>query len=292
MSRPRRAPAKQKPTGLSVTMLKWLGWAEYNNTGRPFRWWEFKVAAPAVNALPGDNLQDRGPDMESRFLIRRKGDDVCEATPEQVRALLGGPTPEWTPPVRTDPELLKVQHDTVRAFGLLADVLSLLIPKPEPPRPKKAEPKHQGRGVYAENKKGRAGRFYAVNSKGHVVAEREVDPWHSTPAEEACLASELQDLLTKMDPQPEPIPDSEAVEALLANLNAPGPEEPRAPALLEGSAERRFYNSRWKLQQRRDREIRERGKDCSDCGEHFKPRTIKQLRCPGCIQARKRGDAR
>lgn len=77
-----------------------------------------------------------------------------------------------------------------------------------------------------------------------------------------------------MDPEPEPIPDSEAVEALLANLDVDGPEEPRASELLQGSAERRFYNVRWKLKERRDREIRERGRDCTECGEHFKRPTV------------------
>jgi hypothetical protein len=128
--------------------------------------------------------------------------------------------------------------------------------------------------VYAETRKGRPVRFYAVGSEEKRIAEREVDPWHSTPAEEACLASELRDLLNKMDPEPEPIPDSEAVEALLANLDVDGPEEPRASQLLQGSAERRFCNVRWKLKERRDREIRERGKDCTECGEHFKPPTV------------------
>ena len=275
-------------------MIEWLGWGEYSNTGRTYRWWRFKVAVPALKALPGDTLQDRGPGMEerSRFVVHRNGQRINSVTVAQTEALLGGPVPSWAPPVIADPDLLQAQRDTIRLFGLLADAIRLLVPKPKPePKPTQPEQKNRARGVYGPEKRGGDLVYYAVNSQGEKVAERQVDPWHSTPAEEACLCSELQDLLNRMDPQPEPIPDEEAVAALLANLDADGPEETYAARLLQGRAETRYYMARAKLRQRRDREIRERGKDCSECGQHFKPRTVKQLRCPACIQARKRGGA-
>lgn len=83
-----------------------------------------------------------------------------------------------------------------------------------------------------------------------------------------------------------------AVDAALARLEA-GVELPAEPSAydlaqrLYGDAEGwRLYRSllrqQERVQARFNRYLRERGKDCRVCGQHFQPRKIDQVNCPDC----------
>lgn len=86
----------------------------------------------------------------------------------------------------------------------------------------------------------------------------------------------------------------------------PADEEPDVHDLLIGDRSRaaeevdpegarkevRLWNARKRIQAKFNRDMRERGKTCRACGEHFRPRRVDQARCPNCIEAAKKVGAR
>lgn len=81
--------------------VKYRGWRFYENTGRVYRRWEFVEKVPELDAEPGNLIEDRGPDANSRFRLT-DGDDTRFPDEEDALEFFGDFLPKWDPPTTTE----------------------------------------------------------------------------------------------------------------------------------------------------------------------------------------------
>lgn len=89
-------------------------------------------------------------------------------------------------------------------------------------------------------------------------------------------------------------PDPSGQYARINRYCGAGKEPYAYSAIRQGCSEEEAQKKRMRLQGQVARiraKVREAGKPCAVCGEHFKPRRIDQVRCSACIQKGKARNA-
>lgn len=279
--------------------IRYQGWERYSDTGTPYRFWTLNADAPGLGGWKDDELHDRGPDdSPNRFRIFRRVEgkwiSVAPLLPEEEILATLKIVMSWTPPAETfrpkkaeaalSPDARALLSVLEQAIGALKPVAALqdafarvgTTTRELPPAERRP------RGVYVMPGAGRWGRRMVVahDSSGQRIDELELQP-DDTPEEVAVIASAMQRKLDESDPVPDVDP-AEVIERLISGAAMETVPEQEGWRMLPDHARREHWNQRMRRARAR---IREEGKDCTICGEHYRPRRVDQLRCPGCIKA-------